>query len=970
MTLMCMLYAGYSRLTRPMLRSEVTRPVNRTVPAPPVPTGLKELTSGVLKWNGTPNYSVTRDSGRTKLVFDSWERIGDPELGVIELRPFAFVTEDPERPGDPFVMQSESARIRFDSFDLFKQKVGKILGGELFGRVDITGPDGLQLTGRSFVLDDRNLFSDWPVSFRFGPSSEPNDDRIRVAGQADGVVLEFHTAGPGESGLMGDDLPPITGMKSLWLRQNVSLDVLSDQSEPGRPKKPDHLVIVCDGNARYSVDERIAVFNRNVRVAHSQSAQGAGIDLPNVLHTLDGCDRLALSLADTGKASAPHFANFSLALAMQSIAAEGRQLLLTSIADNFVALGGRMTYDLMEHEAVLSGGAVTPNAPPPLVAVTIDGQELRCPMTRVQTTDDNRLVKASFPGPGVLRTTDTETGEGARIPSIQANWERMVVIEPVLSDVGEPQMRMKADGQVRIRLADEQTVVSAPNLTAWINERDRTTVRQLRVANTQRENPLKRILAENGAHIVRPDFDVEASHLFELNLVPLASVGDPIRQTSSSSADIADPTAASGDPPIVATAKAIGVTLGVAGSDVELLGLTAESNVRLEQLGKTRNDPPRMKVTTDRASLSGRGQSQRLTLTGGPSEIEADGLSISAVQLSADREKGTVEVPGGGKITIPMTGDLGRSLDGAGTPSKEPLSVSWSERLEFNGDTVSFFGDVIAKQGDAEARSDRLDVELSRPVDFANLTPDNVDQFRDEPLDLKVLTFRHNVVVSAKEWEGTELKSLRTASLATLSFDQTTQRLHGVGPGVIRQWTRETNQKAAANFATSLASYRLTRVAFVGEMTGHAERHWLRLSRSVRAMSGLVSRPLVDLTRDELLDDSTQPVDAFWLGCNTLEVLMDPTAAGEKIDVAKVEIQATGRVEIEGREFRAIADMANVDRTTGLMTIRGDGGNHASLWWQKAPGQSANAVRARAFRLNPDKRTFEVDEAAGFWGGR
>lgn len=968
---MCVLYAGYARITRPLLRSEVTRPISKSLPPIPVPTDIEEIVSGVLKWEGTPRYIIGTEDGNTKLIADKWDQIGDPSLGVVELRPFALVTTDPDRPGEPTVLQSESARIRFDEFDLFSQKIGKILGGELFGTVDIHGPDGLSMTGSSFVLDDRNLYSDHPVTFRFGPSTRPGDDKIRVAGRADKVNLDFHTAGPGEQGLLGDDLPPIAGIKNLWLRQNVVLDIISDESESNPSRLPDHLVIACDGNARYSVDDRVAVFNQNVRVTHSQSARGTGVDLPGALHKLSHCDTLKLALEDNERTNAPKLANFSLALGLRSILAEGQRLVLESIEDDVVASGGQLFYDLKKREAIFSGGPVMPNQPPPLVTVELDGHKLYSPMAQVQTTDKNRLSRASFPGPGALRTAQQVSSDGADVPSVRANWEKQVVVEPVLSDSGKPQYRLKAEGNVQIRMIEERTRVTAPELTCWIDESTHGSAAQAIGGAEQQSNPLRRILAEQGAHVIRPDLDVQASNLFELNLIPLESAVNPIRQASAESPGTVSSQLETEDEqqPLVARADLIGVTLGVAGSDVELLGLTAENRVLLEQAAEKPGEPPRMKVTSDRASIAGRGGEQTLTLTGGRSEILVDGMTISAVQIVADRSKNSVEIPGGGRISIPVAGRFGNSFDGANIPADKPLTVTWSEKLEFHGDTVSFFGNVIARQGDTEAQSDQLDVQLTRPVDFARLQPDNVDQFRDEPLDLKVLTFRHNVVVSSKEWDGTALKSLRTAALAKLSFDQTTQQLHGVGPGVIRQWTREEVDEQSPGVNAAFPPYRLTRVSFAGEVVGHAERRWLRLSRSVEALSGMVPRPLVEVSRDDLLEDIDQPEDAFWIGANVLEVSVDPAGTG-KIDISKVQLQATGRVEIEGREFRAIADRASVDRSTGQMTIHGDGGNPASFWWQKTAGAAANTVRAREFRINPDARTFVVDEAAGFWGGR
>lgn len=1011
---MSVAYAGYARFTRPLLRSEATRPMSHVVDEPPIPEGLEELSTGLLRWEGAPNYSVNRDSGLTRLLFDDY-RIDPDDPGLVELWPFAFIITNPEQPDRPYVIQSDMARMRFDEFNPFSSrgaKIGKLLEGTLVDRVSISGPDGLSIEGRTFKVTDELLFSDNPVEFAFGPSRDPNEDFLKVTGRAGNLIVELQTAGPGQMGTLGKQLPPWTGIESLWLRNNVQVEVVSDTSQPGHAKKPDHITIACDDKLRYLVDKREAWFEKNVRVAHSNSHSGSGFDLPGMLHRLSSCKALTLKL-DPTDGDGPTVANMSFALELRTVEAIGRadaggqnprdsQLLLEAFSDDVAAYAGKLHYDLKTREAVLAVADAVLNPLAPFVAVRLGEQELFSPVVRAKTDDNSDLEQALFVGRGALQTVPDKDRD---LPAVRVNWNRQVEVVPEASSTGEPQYRITAEGDVRLEMPDEETELVAPRVIAWVDATDefRPGVSTESVVQADREKekrvPLRRVLADQGARIVRPGLDVAASSVLELLLLPIDTITNPLQQTAgrreSNANENGTAGAGSDESPLYATAKSISLALGLHGRDAELLALTAEHDVKLEQAGERPDGPPRLHVSGDRVTLSGRGLAQQLSLIGNAAHLEADGMSLEAGTVNADRAAGSITVPGPGELRIPMSGRFGMSSESdLGLGDSGVLTVRWNERVEFVGQTVRFFGQVVADRGDAgntKVHCEELSVELTRAIDFRTLTAKSFDGKSAEPIDLKTLTFRHNVQISSEEWTGTELTTLRTIALAELSFDQASERFHGVGPGVVKQWAIEKPNPDDVKTLASIARppYRLSKVSFNGDLDGDARLQWLRLARNVKALTGIVPRTLIDLTRDDLLDRPGQPPDAVWVGCDTLEVSLDPTWGKEKsrpspppriqqtgrqmsdsFEVSGIQVRASGQVELEGRQFRAIADSASVDRSTGLISIRGTGGNPASVWRQVTPGAPMDVVRARAFRINPVKQTFEADEAAGFWLGR
>ena len=134
----------------------------------------------------------------------------------------------------------------------------------------------------------------------------------------------------------------------------------------------------------------------------------------------------------------------------------------------------------------------------------------------------------------------------------------------------------------------------------------------------------------------------------------------------------------------------------------------------------------------------------------------------------------------------------------------------------------------------------------------------------------------------------------------------------------------------------------------------------------VEGLSGRVAAALRELTPDDLLDVPGQPADAAWLRCDRLDVLLLDLPKSE--DSPPIQVQAAGRVQLEGPKFRATADTASVDGATGLVKFRADGGRQASIWVRRESGGTATPTSATSIQFNPRTRTFETEGLKGLSG--
>lgn len=275
-----LLYGGYSQLVTPMAQppgietSASRRTAVERLPAPLTNLQIAREHLPHAAWAGDAKYQLRTDS--SFVYAEQWKQIDSDN--AIRFKPFAMVwMQKGRKPGEaPITIVSESAYIRFaNKFDLTKPNPGRVIGGTLEGRVEIRGPNGLRVVGKTFLFSEKSmrLWSDEAIRFWYGPHK----------GQAEGLRCD----------LLGPDGPQppnrlaVTGIQNIRLRRNVAMNFVfqegdrknifghSSRQQTARPttaapprqkKKPVRVRIRCKGGFEFGVQTNVATFEDDVRV--------------------------------------------------------------------------------------------------------------------------------------------------------------------------------------------------------------------------------------------------------------------------------------------------------------------------------------------------------------------------------------------------------------------------------------------------------------------------------------------------------------------------------------------------------------------------------------------------------------------------------------------------------------------------------------------------------------------------------
>ncbi|MGE3999785.1 MAG: hypothetical protein AB7I48_06190, partial [Planctomycetaceae bacterium] len=432
--------AAVSPWTTPIAGESVAATVPR--PAAPLPSDATVVAQEFLAhvpWTADAEIVLHREK-EGFVYFNDSRRIEDGRQNRVRFNPFALVWFDSRRDdGVPYTVTCESAVVEFkEKFDpkLGHSEDNRIVGGHFSGNVRITGPDGLQLLGRSFDLSEGQgqyglLRSDTnePISFAYGPAAGKIE---QVRGKA--VQLDIKLA-VGDDSLLGRDLPRITGIERIVLRNDVAIELVID--DDGRPMP---VSIQSDGRFEYDVERMLAEFNDNVHVSRPTHRTGE----PEQFDTLN-CDRLSLSFepkqradvalvqSETERASAIQPATgpspgpmqghrgVDLDLQLRTLTAIGRDVVLTSDEHELHGRMGELFYNVGGRTLQMLGDELAAGAEVRFGASTLTGPDLR-----IRHDEQGRVRAALCAGAGQAWQTNRENGE----LEIESSWsERLSMAE-------------------------------------------------------------------------------------------------------------------------------------------------------------------------------------------------------------------------------------------------------------------------------------------------------------------------------------------------------------------------------------------------------------------------------------------------------------------------------------------------------------------------------------------------------------
>ncbi|MBI1899625.1 MAG: hypothetical protein HYS13_00745 [Planctomycetia bacterium] len=329
-----------------------------------------------------------------------------------------------------------------------------------------------------------------------------------------------------------------------------------------------------------------------------------------------------------------------------------------------------------------------------------------------------------------------------------------------------------------------------------------------------------------------------------------------------------------------------------------------------------------------------------VTVTGKPSHVEGRGLALDGAEVNFDRAVGRVWIDGPGTMTL----KLDRDLNGKPTAEAKPLVIRWNEKMNFDGLTAVFDGEIVAQREHEKLATERLEVTLTRRVDFGN--PKSTERPQVEKI-----VCREGVVLEREVHDERGLAAQEWMKLRDLVINQTSGAIVGGGPGAIRHVGRGGQQSsffpaggaaprggaggaAGANDDTLTYLY----VTFQGGMTGNTIRREISFNQNVQAIYGPVADWNDEVDPDRGLGENGAILNADEMTVQELKQDGGPPS---------LEFQAIGNAVVEGETFLAKGNRVAYSRGKDLLILEGTLRDPAQLWRQAQVGGNQAYTAAR-----------------------
>ena len=1008
-------YRVYSFVVSPLLR-----PLVRVDSRPPAttahrgPSEAAELAGRHLAnspWAAEAQF-CWQQSSDSCLFANVVERLPDGG-NKVRLAPFAMVWRDPRRTdGGSYTMEATGAVVHFqnsffdDALELSDKKPGRIVHMTLEGKVHVTGPDNLDITGEKFIFSEESaqLYSDWPISFRYGPApGQPN----AIRGQADQVTIEF---APVAVSPYGPEMPHIGEVARMRLRRSVRLDLTYELN--GEPAKT---LVSSDGPFSYDFQQKVAQFEDRVTVTRPQVKNG-------VRH-MDSlkCQWLGLQFVDApatgGAGTLPLAAGKGHSTAIEQASATAAAPSAPSQSSVLSGIAFRYLRALAARESKSPGSVEPVHVESSENSFSADAQELRYDaFTREIVLADPREVRVQHEATQILapQMRVIHGQSGSRFDLIECagagrfeqmdqarehlmffgSWAQSVQVVPdpesdgnLLTIQGGASLvqpdRMQIDGrtiQVWLDPFSSGGIPSGGIPGAGPPSRD-ARLRKL---------PIRRALANGDVQLASPDVIVLSDRVdarfAEGTVAPRGRGADPRRRDGGDAPQM--PGAKADEPPFVVRARQIDAVVihdpQTAEIDVpELVGkhdvrITREATAPDARRGDRVQVNGPVEITGQKLHLKSEGGSRQvLTLAGSldpqpgvpaDARLRIGDYRVESGVLIFDRGQNRVEVPGPGQLHLPVAADMrGKKLD-----QPQIMHVAWIERMSFDGQTAKFLQNVKALLGDSQLTCEAMDVALNRRIDFQSDRPSTTG------LELKSIDCRHQVAIEMYEYADARIVEVMKGTLAHFHLDNGTGEFEGLGPGQVQDWriaksgessrwlSVEPTSSARANQPSNEDKrfpWNYAQIVFKGKVTGNVQRQDATLHRNVQILYAPVSKALQVFDRNDLSPGSGKDngENGAWLGCRELDILLTKGAAGE----STVQLRARGGdgedASLEGRKFTASGNEVLYDQAKGQFILRGRGTDKADIHFQDLPGQPTRDVQARVILFVPSRRELVLD---------
>lgn len=663
------------------------------------------------------------------------------------------------------IMQApEGAVLEFDQpIDLAQFKVGRLIGGQLNGRVEIRGTpsrpganDALHVLTRDVQTNEERLWTPHAVAARIGPH-QINGTELNIR------WLPSTATGPKRKG------PSVGGMESFELVRDVRMVLQpgaggmlpgdraaeADPAKPAAPQPP--IEVRCAGSFEFLLLERYATFEEQVtvnrmfpngvtdrltgdllRIDFQQRVEPGSKPEATALEPLPGLTRVGEKEEKAPAARAG-------SLEPRRITAKGKPVQVRAPSSQVQLDAEHLEYDLTTGRVLLDGERE--------IHLKQEQNEYHGRTVSYEPSPNGGLGRLAATGPGWLRSVGSDPRRGA----LEVAFETSLKMRPheanhVVSVIGKARVKSPAMGEI-----------AGDELHLWLLELPRDPRQPARASRGQSDllgggtaNALPdRLLAIGPVQFQTPQLTGETKRLeiwFDpqgmiaaaqsgqagaaSRVVPIRTVGsgnDATMPQLSNESPARSPFSVNGaatsqELPNAANANAAPVTprkyrvlgdliraqLKVRAGQQTLEDLTIDGKLDFKELAAEEGKPNPLSVVGDHLEiLQASTPLTQVTVTGKPAKINAQGLETAGETIRMDRKQNRVWVEGAGRLNLPegapRPNQTSQAPGAAGNPLARPsgpVTIDFVEGMNFDGQYITIRRDVLVNMNQTRSSAD------------------------------------------------------------------------------------------------------------------------------------------------------------------------------------------------------------------------------------------------------------------------